>query len=317
MGGEIRMKIERLEYGDDPDTEYPEDFNSFKVYAVWSDPDIKIEDSDVPIEYKDLEEVDGNKEAKRLSVAVEFSMNQGGYFFIETPNPTTEWLNKVWELLQEKGWQGYGFNEIRNGCRGCIKVIRRKDYTALIDKEKKKVFHNRDMPRGAGAIDDLEDFWARPDKRLEAYILKVEDDNNKVRLSNGEKVWIEDRVDVSDDIVGENTELTVVVMPGSVTTDTFAGKEEITDDLGIDSLSDGKFPCKVVTEVTGYDVEDKWPEAKSNYGYPLVELDTGIGKVVTAHENVPPVEERQPYHEEGVKWKMVTRKLMLEDIDVI
>jgi hypothetical protein len=106
----------------------------------------------------------------------------------------------------------------------------------------------------------------------------------------------------------------VVVAPETRIADT---SEEITDDLGIEHLKDGKFPCKVVAEVTGYDVGDKWPEAKSSYRYPLVELDTGIGKIVTAHENVPPVEEKQPCHEEGVKWKMVARKLMLEDIDII
>lgn len=158
------MKIERLEYGDEPDSEHPEDFDSFKVYAVWSDPDIKIEDSDVPIDYKDLEEVDSSKKAKRLAVAVEFSMHQGGYFFIEKPNPTTEWLNKVWDLLQELGWQGYSFNEIRSNCRENIKIIRYGDYTAVIDREKGKVFHNRAKPKGAGAIEDLENFRARPEK---------------------------------------------------------------------------------------------------------------------------------------------------------
>lgn len=176
------------------------------------------------------------------------------------------------------------------------------------------MFHNRGKPKGSGVIVDLENFWTRPEKRLNAYILKVEEESVKVRLSNREKIWIEDRINVSDDIVGENAELTVVVAPGTRTADT---SEEISDDLGIEPLSDGKFPCKVVAEVTGYDVGDKWHEAKSDYGYPLVELDTGIGKVVTAHENVPPVEEKQPSHEKGTKWKMVARKLMLESIDII
>jgi hypothetical protein len=111
------VKIERLEYGDDPEVEYSEDFDSFKVYEVWSEPDVEFVDGE-GLEVDELGEEEVDEHSKRLAVAVEFSMHQGGYFFIETPNPNTEWLKKVWELLQETGWQGYSFNEIRGNCRG-------------------------------------------------------------------------------------------------------------------------------------------------------------------------------------------------------
>lgn len=158
------MKIERLEYGDDPDSDFPEEFDSFKVFTVWSEPDINIVENEFPVEYKDFEELDSGKGAKRLAVAVEYSMHQGGYFFIETPNPDTEWLNRVWEHLKELGWQGYSFNDIRSNCRGHIKVIKRKDYSAVIDKKNEKIFHNRAKPKGAGAVDDLDNFWDRAEK---------------------------------------------------------------------------------------------------------------------------------------------------------
>ena len=313
MGCVIRMRVERLEYGDDPKAEYPEDFNSFKVYEIWSEPDVKIKDGD----YEDLEEIDRSKESKRLAVAVEFSTQQGGYFFIEKQYPSPKWMNKVWKLLKEENWQGYSFNEIRGGCRRQIKVIKRKNYTAVIDKEKGKVLHNRGKKQGSGTVEKLENFWARPDERLNAYILKVKKESIKVRLSNGEKVWIKDKVGVPDEKVGENAELTVVAIPGNVTTETFGNVEKITDSLGITALEDQKLPCKLVVEVTDYDVEDRWPEAKSKFGYPLIEFDVGVGKVVSAHENVRPVKEKQDYHEKGTKWKITARKLILEHIDII
>lgn len=152
------MDVRTLEYGDDPEADYPEDFDSFKIFEVWSDPDIKVEDKDIPIEYEDLEEVDSSKESKRLAIAVEFSMHQGGYFFIETPSPNPDWLNKVWKLLQDNGWQGHSFNEIRSNCREQIKLIRRKSYIAVIDEQSGKAFHNRGKLQGSGTVEDIGDF---------------------------------------------------------------------------------------------------------------------------------------------------------------
>jgi len=43
------MNVKILEYGDDPSYEYPEDFNSFKVYEVWSEPGIKTEPDGGPV----------------------------------------------------------------------------------------------------------------------------------------------------------------------------------------------------------------------------------------------------------------------------
>lgn len=142
-------------------------------------------------------------------------------------------------------------------------------------------------------------------------MLSVESDGVEVRAIGGERIWIENRVGVSDDFVGKTVELTVVVAPGTRATDVH---EEISDSLGIEPLSSGKFPCKVVAEVTGYNVDDKWPEAKVSYGYPLVELDTGNGRIVLAHEDVPPREGKQPCHEEGTKWKIAAEKLILEGV---
>jgi len=82
----------------------------------------------------------------------------GGYFFVERPEPTPRWLNKVFDLLYDEGWQGHFFNEIRVDCRGEIKVVRREDFTAVIDERKGKVFHNSGMRKGSGKIEDLEEF---------------------------------------------------------------------------------------------------------------------------------------------------------------
>ena len=108
-----------------------------------------------------------------------------------------------------------------------------------------------------------------------------------------------------------------MIMPNSVTTETFANVEEISEDLGVEKLSSGKLHCKVVCQVTDYDVESRWPKAKSKFGYLLVEMDIGVGKLVLAHENVHPVKEKQPYHEKGVKWKIKSPELMLENAELI
>ncbi|MFB6100807.1 MAG: hypothetical protein ABEK16_06070 [Candidatus Nanohalobium sp.] len=103
------MKVETLEYGDDPEKEYREDFNSFKVFTVWSEPDVKITDDSVPVKSEDLEEKDSSREAKRLVTAVEFPITVSGYFYVERPNPTPDWLEKIFDLLKEEGWQGHSF----------------------------------------------------------------------------------------------------------------------------------------------------------------------------------------------------------------
>lgn len=154
------MRVEVLEYGDNPEDEYPEDFNSFKIMTVWSEPDIKVEGEGVPIEYEDLEEKDGSKAEKRLVTAVEFHIHEGGYLFIERPEPTPGWMNKVFELLREEDWQGHAFKEIRVGCRRDIEIEKGENYTAVIDHKNETVYHNRGVPQGSGKKVDLEE-WGR------------------------------------------------------------------------------------------------------------------------------------------------------------
>lgn len=151
------MRVERLEYGDKPG-EYQEDFNSFKVYEVWSEPVVESHDS-LPANTTIYESPSESPvEPKRLVVAVEFPMGYGSYFFIETPKPNPDWLNKVFDLLSEYGWQGHAFETIRNQCRREIAVIERKSYTAVIDRKEGKVYHNFNKRKGAGKTDDLEVF---------------------------------------------------------------------------------------------------------------------------------------------------------------
>lgn len=151
------MRVERLEYGDEQG-EYREDFNSFKIYEVWSEPVVESHDS-LPANTTIYESPSESPvESKRLVVAVEFPMSYGSYFFIETPKPDPEWMNKVFDLLRENGWQGHSFEEVRNQCRGLITVVKRETYTAVIDKEKAKVYHNCGKPKGAGETTRLEAF---------------------------------------------------------------------------------------------------------------------------------------------------------------
>lgn len=152
------MEVKVLEYGDDPKSEYPEDFNSFKVMTVWSEPETESVD-EIP---SDKEIYESSKESpiepKRLVTAVEFHIGEGGYFFIEKPQPNPTWLNKVFDLLMEEGWQGHSFKEIRSNCRGNIEVQDAEDYTAVIDHDRELVFHNRDVPKGSGRKTDLADW---------------------------------------------------------------------------------------------------------------------------------------------------------------
>jgi hypothetical protein len=148
------MRVKRLEYGDERG-EYSEDFNSFKIYEVWSEPVVKSHES-LPVNTTIYESPSESPvDEKRLVVAVEFPMSYGSYFFIETPEPNPGWLEKVFDLLKEKGWQGHAFEDIRNQCRGQITVIRREGYTAVIDRKKQKVYHNYEKPKGSGEKTDL------------------------------------------------------------------------------------------------------------------------------------------------------------------
>lgn len=152
------MRVEIHEYGDDPEAEYPEDFNSFKVMSIRSEPDIRVENDSIPLETEDLEEKDSAEHSKRLLTAVEFDSSRGGYIFVEKPVPTPGWLKKAFDLLREEGWQGYGFREFRVGCREDIEIVTTEDFTAVIDREKEKVYHNKDSPIGSGDITSLKDW---------------------------------------------------------------------------------------------------------------------------------------------------------------
>lgn len=152
------MRVEVLEYGDNPESEYPEDFNSFKVMTIWSEPETEAI-SEIPSETEVYESPEESPiEPKRLVTAVEFHMGEGGFFFIERPMPDPNWLNKVFDLLREKGWEGYSFQEIRGNCRGDIEIINKDDYTAVIDRKKNMVLHDRDLPKGSGRKEDLEEW---------------------------------------------------------------------------------------------------------------------------------------------------------------
>lgn len=152
------MKVKIHEYGDDPESDYPEDFNSFKVMTIWSEPDVRVNNDSVPLETEDLEKKDSSEHSKRLMTAVEFDSARGGYVFVEKPGPTPSWLSKAFDLLQEKGWQGYGFRELRAGCRGDIDIVTTEDFTAVIDREGEKVFHNEDSSTGSGEITRLDEW---------------------------------------------------------------------------------------------------------------------------------------------------------------
>lgn len=143
--------------------------------------------------------------------------------------------------------------------------------------------------------------------KIKAKILEKDGENLKVRLSNGEEIWLEDDTGIETENIGDAFRLSLLVIPGRMKSNI---PHDIKEEKGLNSR--GEFSCELIAEVTGYDVEDKWPEAKSGLGYPLVELDIGIGKLVVAHENVFPVKEKQPYHEKGVKWKMTARKLIIK-----
>lgn len=149
-----------LEYGDDPEFKYREDFNSFKIMTVWSQPEVKSVD-ELPADLEIHESPEESPlEPKRLVTAIEFSITKGGYLFIETPGPHPDWINRVFSLLREEGWQGHSFNEIRVDCRGDIEIEKAEDYTAVIDRQEGKVFHNRGVRKGSGKMESLEE-WER------------------------------------------------------------------------------------------------------------------------------------------------------------
>jgi len=147
------MRVEKLVYGDDPEAEYPEDFNSFKVFTVWSEPGIVSEPDGGPVGTRDE---DTESQGKRLATAVEFPMTVGSYFFVERSEPGPEWLCKVFQLLKDEGWQGHSFSEFRVNCRGEIRIEEGENWTAVIDKNKGNVFHNQNKRQGDGDITDLE-----------------------------------------------------------------------------------------------------------------------------------------------------------------
>lgn len=149
------MRVEKLVYGDDPTSEYPEDFNSFKIFTVWSEPDIVSEPDDGPVETRDQ---DTESQEKRLVTAVEFPVTVGSYFFVERPEAGPDWLCKAFKLLKDEGWQGHSFKDFRVECRGEIEIEDGESWTAVIDRKTGKVFHNRDKRQGAGEMEELESF---------------------------------------------------------------------------------------------------------------------------------------------------------------
>ncbi len=152
------MRVKILEYGDAPERDFQEDAESFKVMTVWSEPVTESVDQ-VPAAAEIHESPEKSTvEPKRLVTAVEFGIHKGGYFFIETPNPNPEWLNRVFDLLKDEGWMGYRFNEIRGNCRGEIEVLDKEEFTAVIDEKTGKVLHNGGLSKGDGKIEVLEDF---------------------------------------------------------------------------------------------------------------------------------------------------------------
>lgn len=152
------MKVKRLEYGFEDEELQDENWNSFKVYSIWSQPDIKITFDGVPIEYEDLEEKDSSEESKRLAVVVEFDVSKGGYLFIERPDPGPAWIKRIFELLKDEGWQGHSFKEIKTNCRDQIELETNEKWTAVKDTQSGSVYHNRDVSDGSGKIETIDKF---------------------------------------------------------------------------------------------------------------------------------------------------------------
>ncbi|WEL19173.1 hypothetical protein [Candidatus Nanohalococcus occultus] len=152
------MRVKTHVYGFENEELQTEDFNSFKIYSVWSEPDIRVENDSIPMEVTDLEEKDDGEGAKRLVTAIEFGHMTGGYFFVERPKPSPSWITKVFGLLREEGWQGHYLNEMRVDCRGDIEIRNTEEYTAVIDRAAERVFHNRGTGDGAGKIENLSEF---------------------------------------------------------------------------------------------------------------------------------------------------------------
>jgi hypothetical protein len=155
------MEVKVLEYGDDPERDFQEDAESSKIMTVWSEPVTESVDQ-IPSSTDIYESAETSTlEPKRLITAVEFGIHKGGFFFIETPKPNPDWLNNVFELLNEEGWIGYGFNEIRGSCRDKIKILDEEDFTAVVDKKKGRVYHNKGMRKGRGKIENIEEFKSK------------------------------------------------------------------------------------------------------------------------------------------------------------
>jgi hypothetical protein len=152
------VRVEVLEYGGDPEMEYPEHWNSFKIMTVWSEPEMEsvghIPHTAVVYESPERSPL----ESRRLAVAVEFSMDEGGYLFVESPGPDPGWLNRVFDALREEGWQGFNFRQLRIDCRGDIEVLEEEEFTAVIDTREGRVFHNRGVQRGSGVVEDLSEW---------------------------------------------------------------------------------------------------------------------------------------------------------------
>jgi hypothetical protein len=275
------MRVEILEYGDNPERDFQEDAESFKVMTVWSEPVTKSVDQ-IPATAEIHESPEKSTiDPKRIVTAVEFGISQGGFFFIETPRPNPDWLNKVFGLLKDEGWMGYRFNEIRGGCRGGVEVLDEDEFTAVIDHRNQNVFHNRGQRKGEGEVEDVEDFMTHKQlKGLTAEFIRNEEDMLKVELFNGENIWVEARTDLPKELEGEEVILKILVSPGT------EERGASISEQGIKSVGDDRLPCKVNGVVTGYDVGDEWESVE--HGCLLVELDIGGGKVVIAHENMPP-----------------------------
>ena len=78
---------------------------------------------------------------------------EGYFIFIEKPSPGPDWIEKILKMLKEEGWEGKPFKDFRINCRG-----ERERLTTVIDKKEDRVFHNQDMRKGSGKVENLNEF---------------------------------------------------------------------------------------------------------------------------------------------------------------
>lgn len=136
-------------------------------------------------------------------------------------------------------------------------------------------------------------------------IKQKEDEDVLCELSDSSELWFKDKTGVSEEIIGEKVDASLLAIVHSVSWE--ASSQTIDTEEGIrkNKEYDNRYVHEVVGKVANYN-----PENNIDSRWPLVEIDTGQGKIFIEHHNVGGSPSKDQY------WKDRKTKILAEELQI-